>query len=87
MATKLESHIDRRVVAESFSYWMVRHRGRLLERVRDQRFMQEALEIWRERFEAIHEALGPISKIIQQTRAIKVLRSTLQMWRETLAYR
>src|SRR5208282_1233120 len=87
MATKLENRIDRRIVARSFSYWMVRQRGQLLERVRDQRFLQEALEIWRERFEGIHEALDSTSQIIEQTRAIKILRSSLQMWRRTLAYR
>lgn len=87
MATKLENRIDRRIVARSFSYWMVRQRGRLLERVKDRRFLQEALEIWRERFQGIHEALDSTSQIIEQTRAIKVLRSSLQMWRATLAYR
>lgn len=85
--TKLENHIDQRIVAQSFSYWMVRQRGRLLGRVRDRRFLQEALEIWRERFQEIHEALDSTSQIIEQTRAIKVLRSSLRMWRATLAYR
>ena len=87
MATKLENRIDRCVVARSFSYWMVRQRGRLLERVRDQRFLHEALEIWRERSQGIHEALDSTSQIIEQTRAIKILRSSFQMWWETLAYR
>src|SRR5438876_10422652 len=86
MAAKIENRIDRRIVAASVSYWMVRQRGRLLERVRDQRFLQEALEIWRERFEGIHEALDSTSQIIEQARATKVLRSSFQMWRDILAY-
>src|SRR5947207_6239358 len=87
MATKLEAHIDRRIVAQFFSFWMVHQRGRLLERVRDQRFLREALEIWRERFEGINEALYSTLQIIEQTRTTKVLTSSLQLWRDILAYR
>jgi hypothetical protein len=86
MATKFESSVDRRVIAKAFSYWMIRQRGRLLERVRDQRFLQETLEIWRERFEGIHEALDSASQIIQQTRATKVMISIMQIWGEALAF-
>src|SRR5271170_663749 len=81
IATRLESKIDRRIMGKQFSFWMVRQRGRLLERVRDQRFLQEALEIWRERFEGIHEALDSTSQIIEQTRANKILKSSLQIWK------
>ena len=87
MATKLETHIDRRIVAQFFTFWMVHQRGRLLERVRDQRFLREALEIWRERFEGINEALYSTLQIIEQTRTTKVLTSSLQLWRDILAYR
>ena len=87
MAAKLESHIDRRVQAESFSYWMVRHRGRLLERVRDRRFLQEAFEIWRERYEGIHGALDLAFQAIQRNRSVKILKSSMHIWRETLRFR
>jgi len=86
MAAKIENRIDRRIVAASVSYWMVRQRGRLLERVRDQRFLQEALEIWRERLEGIHEALDTTSQIVEFTRSTKILRSSLYIWREALAF-
>src|SRR5271155_3067318 len=41
MVSKLDRQIDRRIITESFSYWMVRQRGRLVERVCNHRFLQE----------------------------------------------
>jgi hypothetical protein len=87
MVSKMERQIDRRLLAESFSYWMVRQRGRLLERVRDHRFLQEALEIWKDRFDGIREELDTTFEILEHAQATKVLKSSLQLWRENLAFR
>jgi hypothetical protein len=87
MVSKLDRQIDRRIITESFSYWMVRQRGRLLERVRDHRFLQEALEIWRDRFDGIREELDTTFEILEHARIAKVLKSSLQLWRENLEFR
>lgn len=87
IATRLENRIDQRLVLESFMYWVLRQRGKLLERVRDRRFLQEALEIWRERYNGMHEVLDSTSEIVEQTRTSKILRSSLRIWREALTFR
>ena len=86
MVSKMERQIDRRIIAKSFSYWMVRQRGRLLERVRDHRFLQEALEIWRDRFDGIREELDTTFEILEHARVAKVLKSSLRLWRENLEF-
>jgi len=68
----------------AFAFWVIRQRGRLLQRVRDQRFLQEGFEIWRERYEDIHDALESTSEILGHTRAAKSLNETLHVWRERL---
>ena len=87
MVSKLDRQIDRRIITESFSYWMVRQRGRLLERVRDHRFLQEALEIWRDRFDGIREELDTTFEMLEHARIAKVLKSSLLLWKENLAFR
>jgi Sfi1 spindle body protein len=86
MVTRQENRVDRRLISESFMYWVLRQRGKLLERVRDHRFLQEALEIWRERYEGMGEVLDSTSRIIEQSRASKILRSSLHIWREALTF-
>jgi hypothetical protein len=87
MVSKMERQIDRRVIADTFSYWMVRQRGRLLERVRDHRFLREALEMWKDKFDGIREDLDTTCEILEHTRGTKLLKSSLQLWREILAFR
>ena len=87
MVSKIERQIDRRLVAETFSYWMVRQRGRLLERVRNHRFLREALETWNERLDGIRDELDTACEIFENTQVVKVLRSSLEIWRDHLAFR
>ena len=87
MVSKMEREIDRRIITESFAYWIVRQRGRLLERVRDHRFLQEAVEIWKDRFDGIRDELDTICETLKHGRAAKVLKSSLRLWIENLAFR
>jgi hypothetical protein len=87
IAAKMESRVDHRILAGSFSYWIIRQRGKLLERVRDDRFVREAFEIWKERFDGIREELDTTSQIVEDARITKVLRSSLSIWRENLTFR
>ena len=59
----------------------------MLERVRDHRFLQEALETWKDRFEGIREELDTTYEIVEHARITKLLKSSLQLWRENLAFR
>ena len=84
MVTRMENHIDKRILSGSFSYWILRQRGRLLERVRDHRFQQEAFEIWRERFEGIRDALDSTGEIVQKAKSAKIVKSFFEMWLQKL---
>src|SRR5277367_5582402 len=86
MVSKMERQIDRRITTNAFSYWMVRQRGRLLERVRDHRVLHETLEIWKDRFDGIREDLDTNCEIFEHARVTKLLKSALQLWRENLAF-
>jgi len=84
MASRVETRIDRRVMSRAFAFWVIRQRGRLLQRVRDQHFLQEAFEIWKERYEGIYYALQSTSEFLRQTRVVRSLNGTLHVWRERL---
>jgi len=84
---KLENSINRECVRRTFTYWKVQLRGVLLGRLRDHRFLQEAMEIWRERFEGMQEVLDSTLEIVETSRTTKILWSSLQIWRERLAIR
>ena len=84
MASRIETRIDHRVMSGAFAFWVIRQRGRLLQRVRDQRFLQEAFEIWKERYEGIHDALESTFEILGHARAANSLNDTLYVWRERL---
>ena len=84
MACRLEGQIDYRIMSKAFAFWVVRQRGRLLQRVRDRRFIQEAFEIWQERYDGIHDALDSTSEILEHARAVKVLCGFFHIWRGRL---
>jgi len=84
VANRIEARIDHQIVSGALSFWVVQQRGRLLQRVRDQRLLQEALEIWKERHEGIHNALEATSGILEHTRSIKLMDESLHIWREQL---
>jgi hypothetical protein len=86
-STRLEKRIDRRIVAQSFRLWVIQQRSKLLARVRDQSFLQEALEIWKERWREIQDALNSTLEISERSRAMKILGTSLTLWQETLAIR
>jgi Sfi1 spindle body protein len=86
MASRIEVQIDHRAVSGAFGFWVIRQRGRLLQRVRDQRFLQEAFEIWKERYEGIHDALESTSEILEHSRAVKLLNGSFQVWRQRLRF-
>jgi hypothetical protein len=87
VSARLASRIDHRRLQKSFSFWVVRQRGVLLERVRDQRFLQEALDIWRERYEGIQEVLDSTLEVVETTRSNKLLRTSFRIWKENVAIR
>jgi len=84
MVTRIENHLDKKLLSRSFSYWMLRQRGRLLERVRDHRFQQEAFDIWRERFEGIRGALDSWGEQLQKGNSAKIAKCFFQMWVQKL---
>jgi hypothetical protein len=86
VASRIEARIDRRIVSGALLCWVVRQRGRLLQRVRDQRFLQEAFEIWKERYEGIHNALESTSEIVEHTRSIKLMDESFRIWGERLQF-
>jgi Sfi1 spindle body protein len=86
VASRIEARIDRRIVSGALSFWVVRQRGRLLQRVRDQRFIQEALDIWKEQYEGIHNALESTSEIVEHTRSVKLMDESFRIWGEKLQF-
>jgi hypothetical protein len=86
VASRIEARIDHRLVSGTLSFWIVKQRGRLLQRVRDQRFLQEAFEIWKERHEGIHNALESTSEIVEHTRSVKLMDESFRIWGERLQF-
>jgi hypothetical protein len=84
---RLERSIDQRRQREYFTYWIVQQRGILLSRVRDQRFLQEALEIWKERFEGIQTVLDGTLEIAESGRNVRILSDSFSKWRRSLTMR
>jgi Sfi1 spindle body protein len=83
IAARITDGIDRRIVMEYFSRWRIAQRALLLNRVRQDRFLAEAFEIWRERYQGIHGVLDPSLLDFQKRRNLKLLRDAFELWRES----
>lgn len=85
VAARCQTRINRRLLYNTLSFWMIKHRGALLVRVHDQRFIQEAFRIWRERLDEIRVTLDSALETAQRSRTLRITRSSFEIWRERLA--
>ena len=64
---------------------MIRHRGILLARVRDQRLVEDAFAIWGERLIEMRSILDSKLDTAINSRSIRLMRSALEIWQENVA--